>query len=159
MISLFRSEPYVLESLDVNHAAACAAIHAASFAHPWAGLEIAALIASEAVIADGAINARTNDLGGFVLSRCAADEAEILTIGVAARARKQGLGKLLLDHHMDRLRSGRIQRLFLEVDQSNEAARALYRKTGFEEVGRREAYYRLPDGSRATALVLRKVLI
>lgn len=159
MLSLFRPDPFVVETLDSDQAAECSSIHAASFAHSWSPAEIAGLIASGAVIADGVFNGRTNQLGGFVLSRCAADEGEILTIAIAAKLRRKGLGKLLLDHHTARLRSGRIRLLFLEVDQSNEGARALYRRFGFEEVGRREAYYRLPDGSRATALVLRKVLI
>jgi ribosomal-protein-alanine N-acetyltransferase len=159
MLSIFRPDPYVLDTLDSDQATHCAAIHASAFAHPWSAFDIAALLASESVVGDGVFNARNNQLGGFVLSRCAADEAEILTIGVAAKLRKKGLGGLLLDHHLQRLRALRIRRVFLEVDHSNDAAKALYRKLGWDEVGRREAYYRMPDGSRATALVMRKVLI
>ncbi len=159
MLSLFRPDPYVVESLSSDRAAECSAIHATAFAHSWSAPEIASLIASESVIADAVLNARKGELGGFVLSRCAADEAEILTIAVATKLRKRGFGALLLDHHLARLRTVRVQRLFLEVDHSNVGAIALYRKFGFEEVGCREAYYRLPDGSRAAALIMRKILI
>lgn len=48
--------------------------------------------------------------------------------------------------------------LFLEVDDGNQSALGLYRKLGFEKVGERPAYYTAPDGRRATALVLRRVL-
>ena len=75
MLSLFRPDPYVVESLGADRAAECSAIHAASFAHPWSAPELASLIASESVIADAVLNARNGELGGFVLSRCAADEA------------------------------------------------------------------------------------
>ena len=49
--------------------------------------------------------------------------------------------------------------VFLEVDEGNTAARRLYRRAGFGEVGRREGYYAAADGNRSTALVLRRDLV
>ena len=54
---------------------------------------------------------------------------------------------------ISRLRQARARSLFLEVEQTNLAAIALYARLGFREVGQRQGYYRKQDGSAATALV------
>ena len=101
---------------------------------------------------------RADSLDGFVMSRKALDEAEILTIAVTARAQGGGLARVLLQDHMGRLAGLGVRALFLEVDEENAPARKLYERAGFREVGRRKAYYRKPDGSTATALVMRREL-
>lgn len=142
--------------LAMKDAARIAAIHAQGFHHGWGVGEIEAMLADDAVIGLGVGRGRA--LEGFVLSRKAADEAEILTIAVATGARRSGLGVAVLLAHLSQLAGRGVRRLFLEVDEANAAARALYHSLDFAEVGRRDAYYRRPDGSRATALVLRRDL-
>lgn len=95
---------------------------------------------------------------GFVLSRMAADEAEILTIGVAPLARRKGIAGLLLSTHLGRLTAAGTRRVFLEVDHENHAALALYASFGFQKVGERKAYYRRAEGDSAKALVMRRDL-
>ena len=97
----------------------------------------------------GAFGVHRPDIG-FVLARVAADEAEILTLAVVPDARRQGQGGALLAEAMAgaRLRGARV--MFLEVSESNDAARGLYAAAGFTEVGRRRRYY--PDGSDALLL-------
>jgi ribosomal-protein-alanine N-acetyltransferase len=51
-------------------------------------------------------------------------------------------------------RRGDAKRIFLEVAEDNEAALALYRKLGFQEVGRRKRYYARRDGEPADALTM-----
>ena len=82
------------------------------------------------------------------------DEAEILTIVVDGRLRRQGCGERLLASHLARLTRQGVATLFLEVDESNVAALALYRLHGFVEKGVRKGYYAKPDGTRANALVM-----
>lgn len=81
------------------------------------------------------------------------DEAELLTIGVAAAQQRRGLGRAML-HGMLGLAQGRkTNRVFLEVRASNAAAIALYRGAGFVEVGLRRDYYQNASGS-GDALVM-----
>ncbi len=54
-------------------------------------------------------------------------------------------------------REGGVETFYLEVRPSNAAALRLYQRMGFEEIGRRRAYY--PAGSaREDAIVMRRVL-
>ncbi len=99
------------------------------------------------------IDARSG-LAGFILSRRALDEAEILTIVVDGRLRRQGCGERLLASHLARLTRQGVATLFLEVDKLNVAALALYRLHGFVEKGVRKGYYAKPDGTRSNALVM-----
>ena len=142
--------------LSPADARAVAAIHAEGFTRGWPVAEIEAMIADPQVIGDGVFRGRR--LAGFVLSRLAADEAEILSIAVAGAARRGGLGATLLGVHLASVAARGARRLFLEVEAGNAAALALYRRYGFAEVARREAYYRKPDGGAAAALVLRRDL-
>ena len=139
--------------LSASAAPRCAALHAQSFATPWAAAEFERLLTSASVVADG-IGEQSN-LQGFVLSRRAADEAEILTIAVEPRSRGSGLATALLGAHLSRLSRLGVSELFLEVDEANAPALALYHRYGFQQVGRRPAYYAKADGSRANALILK----
>ena len=68
--------------------------------------------------------------GGFVLSRAVAGEAEILTIGVEPRYARSGLGWRLMQAAMREALVKGSEALFLEVDETNQAAIGLYRKLG-----------------------------
>jgi ribosomal-protein-alanine N-acetyltransferase len=142
--------------LRMADAEAVAGIHAEAFAHGWSAADIEQMLNDPAVMADALRSG--NRLVGFVLSRCAADEAEILTIAVAKSSRGHGFSRLLLSRHIARLAGRGVTALFLDVEETNAAARALYDRLDFAAVGRREAYYARADGSRGHALVLRRAL-
>lgn len=133
-------------------AAAIAALHAASFRRGWGEDEVYRLLLESAVVAHRALIRRT--IVGFVMSRMAADEAEILSMAIAPAWRGRGFSRPLLDFHLRSLAGRGAQAIFLEVDAHNEAALRLYRRAGFHQVGRRQGYY---EGG-ATALVLRRDL-
>jgi ribosomal-protein-alanine N-acetyltransferase len=78
---------------------------------------------------------------GLLLARRAADEAEILTFGVSPSCRRMGLGRALLQRAVAVLAAGGAKRLYLEVEDGNEAALALYRALGAVPVGKRTGYY------------------
>ncbi len=62
---------------------------------------------------------------------------------MATTARRKGLGKRLLQALLDAARETKSS-VFLEVRESNAAARALYENAGFEQTGRRPSYYTSP---------------
>jgi [ribosomal protein S18]-alanine N-acetyltransferase len=134
-------------------------LHAASFDRPWGLTEIERMLADESILAHVVAGGGQHDPAeGFSLTRIAADEAEILSIAVSPKRRGEGLGRRLIAAQSEMLAVNRVRTLFLEVQEDNASAIALYQRTGFHEVSRRAAYYRKADGSAATAIVMRKVL-
>lgn len=133
-------------------AAAIAALHAASFRRGWGEDEVYGLLTDSAVIAHRVTIRRAPV--GFIMSRLAAGEAEILSVAIAPDWRGRGLSRALLDFHLRTLAGRAVRAVFLEVDEHNAPARRLYARAGFGEVGRRQGYYE----SGATALVLRRDL-
>jgi len=92
---------------------------------------------------------------GYIFCRYAADEAEVLRLGVVVALRRRGLGSRLLAAALQCLVRHGVTTCFLEVRRSNGAARGLYAGNGFVDVGTRRHYYRAPveDG-----LVMRRNL-
>jgi [ribosomal protein S18]-alanine N-acetyltransferase len=147
-----RAEP-TLSAAAPRDATSLAALHAASFNRGWSETEFEQLLTDRTVVADRAASGRRNV--GFIISRGAADEAEILSVAVARAWQGRGLARRLLDLHLRRLAGLRLRAVFLEVDEDNEPARRLYARAGFREVGRRPGYY---SGGKS-ALVLRRDLV
>ena len=81
---------------------------------------------------------------GFIVGRQVEDEWEIENIAVTGTARRRGLGSRLVGELLDLVRSRGGKSVFLEVRESNRAARSLYEKWAFIEVGRRKTYYQNP---------------
>lgn len=81
---------------------------------------------------------------GFLVACAVLDEWEIENIAVRGAARRRGLASLLLRELLQRAQSQGAKQIFLEVRESNRAARAFYAKWVFVEAGRRTAYYRDP---------------
>jgi len=81
---------------------------------------------------------------GFIVGRQADEEWEIENIAVTGSARRSGLGSRLVGELLDLVRSRGGTSVFLEVRESNRAARSLYEKWAFIEVGRRKMYYQDP---------------
>jgi len=121
-----------------------ARIHAASFAEAWTETALRNMLKTPGTSAFS-----TSE--GFVMTRVAADEAEILMLAVAPEARESGLGTVLLSVAVEHAHRAGARAMFLEVGASNIPALALYKRFGFGEVGMREDYY----GGNEDALILR----
>jgi ribosomal-protein-alanine N-acetyltransferase len=150
-----RAEPALSEA-GVRDTAAIAALHGASFRRGWSEPEVETLLLDRSVIAHRAMLGRK--LAGFIMSRQAADEAEILSVAVARSAQGRGLARQLLALHLRRLAGMGARAVFLEVDEYNAPAIKLYERAGFHEVARRPNYYPAASGNTASALVLRRDL-
>jgi ribosomal-protein-alanine N-acetyltransferase len=145
------AEPIFAESRPQD-AAAIASLHMASFQRGWGEDEVYRLLIDKTVVAHRAMMGSA--MVGFILSRLAAGEAEILSVAIAPARRGRGLARPLLDLHLRRLAGLGARTIFLEVDKNNAPARALYNRAGFHEVGQRQGYY----AGGAVALVLRRDL-
>lgn len=150
-----RGTPAISEA-NARDAAAIAALHGAAFHRGWSEEEVAALLIEHNMAAHRVMLG--GKLAGFIMSRRAADEAEILSAAVAKPCRGRGFACDLLQHHLRRLAGGGVRAVFLEVDETNTPAIRLYRRAGFQEVGRRPNYYATPGGTPAAALILRRDL-
>ena len=90
---------------------------------------------------------------GYLIAAPIVDEMHVLNCCVAPAWQRRGLGVAMMRHLMGRLGEVGATRLLLEVRESNVAARGLYHRLGFVEVGRRRGYYPAADG-REDARVL-----
>lgn len=93
----------------------------------------------------------TSEPAGFVLTRAAPGEEELLLIAVMPHLRSRGLGKILIEKLFEAASERGSERIFLEMRRGNPAYH-LYRKLGFEPIGERPNYYRLSNGERVDAI-------
>lgn len=129
------------------------AIERASFSVPWSGATFRDLLANPGA---AALVAETDgEVVGYAVSWQVAGEAELGDLAVVPDRRRRGIGRGLLRRAETAAREDGAGHMFLEVRESNEAARALYRDAGYRPVGRRRGYYRRPAED---ALILRKPL-
>lgn len=131
-------------------AVALAAIHSRAFDRPWSAAEIEKLLQNRATFALAAED-------GFVMAWAAAGDAELLTVAVVPEARGKGVGAALVRAAAAAAQARGAATMHLEVAEDNAPARALYQKLGFEEAGRRAAYYATAHG-RVDAIVMRRTL-
>ena len=133
-----------------------ATLHAECFDNPWCAGEFAKLMAMPGAAANLALDA--GEPVGFILTRMAAGEAEIITIGTRPFAQRRGVAKALVNHQFTDLKRKGVRTCFIEVAASNLGARALYASCGFIEAGTRRAYYERTGGPREDAIVMRREL-
>lgn len=139
---------------NIDHAEDIARLHATLFDTAWDTPSIQGLLSHPGSTALIARVGHPQETAGFILAQLAADEAEILSFGVAKEFQRNGIGKKMLDGLARAAKRAEAKRLFLEVADDNIPALVLYSRSGFKEVGRRKAYYQRADGSKADALVL-----
>jgi ribosomal-protein-alanine N-acetyltransferase len=84
------------------------------------------------------------ELAGFIVARLIADELHVNNVAVRSEFRGRGLGSKMLRTSLEQARQRNARMAQLEVRATNVAAQGLYRRCGFEVVGRRRNYYRAP---------------
>ena len=146
----------VVEPASQRDAARLAQLHGASFHRGWGEGEFETMLTERNTLVHRLRQGRK--IIGFAVSRLAADEAEILSIAVAADQRGRGLSRDLLLTHLGHLAGRGVRTIFLEVEENNQPARRLYERAGFGVAGRRERYYREPNGEQLNAVLMRRDL-
>lgn len=140
---------YVL--MDSCHVAQVTELERLCFSAPWSENAIRGELTNPLSLWVVAIDAQT--VAGYVGSQSVMGEADMMNLAVAPEYRKRGIGGMLVDCLINRLRDNAVTSLTLEVRASNDAAISLYKNKGFEQVGRRPNYYSYP---KEDALILRK---
>ena len=84
-------------------------------------------------------------ISGFIVGRQVVDEGEILNLAVRPQNRRRGKGQALLSAILEQLHRRGVNKVFLEVRESNAVAIDFYEKQGFAKAGMRPAYYREPE--------------
>lgn len=130
-------------------------IERACFADPWTEESFRRLLAGPPAIFQVLIVPPDDAIAGYVIAFAVGEDAELLNVAVEPNSRGKGLAGQMLDAVLIELSARGVRTAFLEVRDSNRAARALYGSRGFTEIGRRRNYYRRPVED---ALVMRRVL-
>ncbi len=125
-----------------------------AYSHPWTE---AVFLDSLGGLSDCWVAEFDEEIVGHIVLSHVLDEGHILNLCIGPAWQGQGWGDVLLEFTMKRLHILEVATVFLEVRVSNQAARSLYGKHGFSEIGLRKNYY--PDGAvREDAIVMRKLL-
>ncbi|MGY8665856.1 ribosomal protein S18-alanine N-acetyltransferase [Bradyrhizobium sp. UFLA05-109] len=152
----WRGGSAIVEGATARDAAKLAQLHGASFARGWGEGEFESMMSERNTLVHRLrLGHKTI---GFAVSRMGADEAEILSIAVDQAYRGRGFSRALLLTHLGHLAGRGVRTIFLEVEENNRPARALYDGIGFMVVGRRERYYKQANGEQLNALLMRRDL-
>ena len=135
-----------MEALEIlplgeEHLTAVAEIEALCFSEPWSREALSLLMREGGLGLVACLDGRVVAYGGmtYVL-----DEGSVTNIATHPDARRRGIGRRLTGAMLDRARSLGLCRVFLEVRESNLAARSLYEGLGFCACGVRKNFYRRP---------------
>lgn len=119
-------------------------------AHPWTRGNFSDALASNNLCK---VLEQEDTIIGYLVMLPAVDEMELLDIGITTQHQHKGWGRRLLDEALGIARARDMTRMLLEVRPSNVAARRLYERAGFSQIGLRRSYY--PTGSgREDAIVM-----
>lgn len=152
--AFFSAHNLRLEPMREADLPAVSAIEAQAHFHPWSAQNFAdALTAGDRAWVCRQVQGTI--LAYWVL-RQVLDEAELLDITVAPAQQGRGLGRAMLDHLLALAQEAGVATVFLEVRQSNDAARRLYASAGFVQSGLRKAYYPGPNGREDAILMTRQ---
>ncbi|MBC8088984.1 MAG: ribosomal protein S18-alanine N-acetyltransferase [Phycisphaerae bacterium] len=137
------SEAYSIREARRSDVPLLAAIEVESFSDPWprsAFTDALNMPSSRLTVAVDKLDMPA----AYCMLITAADQGEIANIAVSRKAQRRGLAGRLLDDALQFATQAAVVAVFLEVRESNEAARALYRSRRFQEIGRRKGYYQRP---------------
>ena len=132
----------VIRDAQASDVPAVVAIEWASFPDPWSAQSFRGLVSQPP--ARFRVAEVLGEIAGYSVAWQVGDEAELANLAVAAAARRQGVGRALLDDLLRHADERGVATTYLEVREGNAAAQALYRSRGFAEAGRRRHYYREP---------------
>ena len=138
-VSIAASSTPPFQRLDARHATSMHALERRCFSLPWSEAQCRAAFAQPAFAAFGLF--RGPELLAYISVYHTLDELEILNLAVVPEERRKGFGRRILNAALHVARKMGMQKVLLEVRVGNHAAIALYRSSGFRQVGVRPRYY------------------
>ena len=141
----------IITKMKDDHVSQVAQLEKLCFSDPWSENSVALELENPLSLwlvaeMDGAV-------AGYVGSQTVIDETDMMNIAVHPDHRRQGIAAALIEALIEELKGKGSHCLTLEVRASNESARSLYEKLGFQQAGIRKNYYRNP---KEDAIILRK---
>jgi ribosomal-protein-alanine N-acetyltransferase len=156
-----QNKPFNIRELTSADATWMAELHRSCFAEPqqWNADALCSLMVLKT---NTSLGLMVNHTGvGFIIGSLVADEGEVLTLAIHPDHRRNGYAKLLIERLIEEGRPRGLEKIFLEVIETNTPAIKLYGALGFEIISRRTDYYRMPEGhakKHMDGLVLSKTL-
>jgi len=140
-------QPFEIRPASLSDLTALSQVESRSFSTPWSDASISSFIngGSFRTCYVASTFESQSEVVGYVAIQYIFDEAEISNIVVCPEMRGNGIGRALLDKAISFSSKQGIDKIFLEVRESNVVARSLYESIGFESVGRRTGYYSIPE--------------
>lgn len=151
------TQDYHIHPVSRGHAKVLSQLHKGCFANGWSHLEFESFFERAGVFAAIAYH-KAHTPVGFVLCWVIEDQCDLLSMGVLADHRRDGVGQMLLDFALSNAASLGAKHMMLEVNINNTAAQTLYEAQGFEKFSVRKGYYTGADGTKADAACMRKAL-
>lgn len=119
-----------------------AEIEKISFRRPWSLASIESFYYKKT--SDIYVWRDRNRISGYIMGEHILEQGELQRIAIVPFIRNKGIGSLFYQEFRERYRKMGVETIYLEVRESNKAARHFYKKCGFEEHGRRPKYYSDP---------------
>jgi len=129
----------VIRQADRSDIPAVMEIEASLYSEPWDTQLFMDAISAKDKSVFAAVE--TGVLAGYVVFERVLDEGHVTNIAVSKPYQRWGIASSLISYVIELAKSEKLKEIFLEVRETNEAARKLYSKFGFSEIGRRKAYY------------------
>ena len=137
--------------MNKDHVSQIARLEAQCFSDPWSEKSIASEL--ENPLSLWLVAEENGRVWGYVGSQTVLDESDMMNVAVDPGFRRQGIARALIETLIAELSKMGSRCLRLEVRVSNENARALYERMGFQQLGLRKNYYHNP---KEDALILGK---
>lgn len=131
-----------IRQMEIEDIDKVVAIEESLFSAPWSSVGFFSFLMREDTLFLVAEEER--DIIGYCGVVMVLDEGDITNVAVSTSFQSRGIGRQLVEAMITKTLERGVQRLHLEVRQSNEKARALYQKLGFQEIGIRKGYYDSP---------------
>ena len=133
---------YIVQNADLSHVDGIHGIEIECFAEPWPRETVISQLPNDNHVFLVALDGER--VIGYVGMMNVLDEGYISNVAVTESYRRQKIGDMLISELVKRANDLELALVTLEVRASNEPAKALYAKHGFEVVGIRKGYYTKP---------------